>query len=288
MMKLIPVLLLALALTACSSVSATVAPGIAPVPVELAPAETVSYAVELETRADASRAEDGTPLVSYCYQVPVLRAERADGTRIKTAETETEREALAVTEAFNQRFEGWNGAEELGELTQEARADLDWRGQEGLPWNGYQLELDCTVYQTERLVSVSGVYVSYTGGAHSNAWLLGWNFDLELGAFFEPEYLAEGAELQEAVTAEIIRQAHEPAEDGTVPADSYWEDYQEIAANWSTAAVSFDEAGMTVGFSPYEMAAYSYGAQTFQMSYAWLEPHLGPQGRTLLLEPPQS
>ena len=34
----------------------------------------------------------------------------------------------------------------------------------------------------------------------------------------------------------------------------YWEDYQDIAANWSSYAVSFNEEGVTVAFSPYEIA----------------------------------
>ena len=135
----------------------------------------------------------------------------------------------------------------------------------------YTLELDCTVYQTEHLVSVSGTYYSYTGGAHPNHWQLGWNYDLQTGQFFDPELLAEGTELQEAVTAELIRQAQLPDESGEIPVEWYWEDYEDIMANWCCYAVTFDEAGMTVVFSAYELAPY-----------AFLEPYLNDSGRLLL------
>ena len=53
-------------------------------------------------------------------------------------------------------------------------------------------------------------------------------------------------------------------------------------AEWSSYAVSFDETGMTVGFSPYELAAYAAGPQVFHLAYETLLPHLGQHGRALL------
>ena len=70
------------------------------------------------------------------------------------------------------------------------------------------------------MISVSGIYYSYTGGAHPNTWLLGWNYDLETGEFFSPEVLSEGTELQDAVTSEIIRQAQIPTEEGYIPVET--------------------------------------------------------------------
>ena len=94
--------------------------------------------------------------------------------------------------------------------------------------------------------------------------------------------MADNTELQEAVSGEIIRQAKEPLEDGTVPAEWYWEDYEAIIANWASYTVNFDEEGMVVIFSPYELAPYAAGLQTFRLSYNWLEPHLSAHGRALL------
>ena len=286
MRRLLLPALLALTLTACSVPSVTQIQN-APLPptamLESAE-EPIQYTVELQTWEQSSRAEDGTPLVSCTYTLPVLAASRGDGTAVDEAQTEQEERALAVTEAFNREFQAWTTGETFDELTQEAQADLDWRRTEDVPWTtGYVLDLECQVYQTEELISVSGTHYNFLdGAAHPNIWRMSWNFDLTDGAFFAPDFLAEGSELQTAVTEEIIRQANEPLEDGTVPAGFCWEDYRDIAANWSTAAVSFDAAGMTVIFSPYELAAYGFGEQTFRVSYDFLRPYLSDHGLELL------
>ena len=54
----------------------------------------------------------------------------------------------------------------------------------------------------------------------------------------------------------------------------FWSDYKEILAEWPGYAVSFDETGMTVAFSPYELAAYALGAQEFRIPYDLLMPYL--------------
>ena len=66
------------------------------------------------------------------------------------------------------------------------------------------------------------------------------------------------------------------------PKEFFWEDYQDTLANWSNYPVSFDEEGMTVGFSPYELACYAAGPQVFQIPYAELRDCLSEQGRALL------
>ena len=127
------------------------------------------------------------------------------------------------------------------------------------------------------------MYSAYTGGAHPNSYFLGWTFDLENGTFYGPEGMAGQTQLQEAVSAEIIRQAQERAEqEGMTAEEFFWAEYQQIIAEWPNYAVSFDQSGMRVAFSPYELAAYAAGPQTFHMSYEWLEPYLDEHGLTAL------
>ena len=71
-------------------------------------------------------------------------------------------------------------------------------------------------------------------------------------------------------------------ENGLAPRKFFWEDYEDTLDNWSSYAVSFDEAGMSVMFSPYELAAYAAGPQVFRIPYEDLAPCLGSRGRTLL------
>lgn len=250
---------------------------------ELAAEEQINYTVELSTWTDTAVAEDGTELAVYRFDLPVLAPVREDGTVIKEPETPIEEQAANVATAFNEKFGKWAAAEEFGEIVSWAEEDLAFRREEGIDWFGpYTVELDCTIYQTEHLISVSGTYYSYTGGAHPNTWMLGWNFDLQTGEFFDPELLAEGTELQDAVITELVRQAQTPDEDGCVPAEMYWEDYEEILANWACYAVTFDEVGMDVIFSAYELAPYAEGPQEFHLPYAYLEPYLNESGLALL------
>ena len=209
---------------------------------------------------------------------------REDGTEVVEPETETERKALETAAVFNEKFGKWAAAEEFGEIVEGAAEHLEQCREWELDWVGpYTLDLDCTIYQTEQMVSVSSVYYSFTGGAHPNTYLLGWSFDLDTGEFFDAKALSDGTALQDHVTEELTRQARcRASEEDMVPEQMFWEDYESIIADWSSYAVSFDESGMTVAFSPYELAAYAAGAQVFTLSYEELAHHLNQRGQQVL------
>lgn len=245
------------------------------------PAGTAAFSVELERFEETVRDEDGTALAECSYELPVLTARLEDGSVLESAASEEQERVLAAVQTFNARFAQWKANPKT--LAAAAREDQAFRNESGLDPVAYTDDLSCTVYQTESLVSVSGVYYTYTGGAHPNSILMSWNFDLESGTFFEPNILEEDGELKEAVTEELIRQAEETAqESGLAPEEFFWADYAGILADWSSYAVSFDEAGMSVAFSPYELAAYAAGPQMFRLSYDQLRPYLGQHGRALL------
>lgn len=282
-------LLLAISLLPACSVSPVADTELAPEPAyyaqtEFSAREVIEYTVSIDICEDEARADDGTPLASYQFHLPVLTALRGDGTAVTEPQTEMEEQAAAVVKAFNDKFSKWAEAEEFRDLTAGAEEELLWRRAEGLDWSGgYTLELNCSVYQTEHLISVSGEYYSNTGGAHPNTYLLGWNFDLDSGVFFSPETLADDAGFQQAVSEELCRQAQEKAKAHDIePAAFFWQDYEHILTDWSSYAVSFDEAGMTVEFSPYELACYAAGPQEFHLTYDWLLPHLSEHGRMVL------
>ena len=290
------VLLLVLLLTACASAppeqkdnvqqpeekpEVTVDKEEAEVP---AAESVIHYVVNTVMHGDTRKTEDDMILFSYAVEVPELTAWREDGTRITEAATPEEEKALQAVQTFHDRFTVWYAEETMAELEKTAREDFNFSKEAGIDWfMGYQLELNCSVYQTEKLVSVSAVYGAYTGGAHPNAYLLGWTFDLENGTFYGPEGMAGQTQLQEAVSEEIIRQAADRAAgEGMKPEEFFWPEYESIIAEWPNYAVSFDENGMNVAFSPYELAAYAAGAQTFHMSYEWLAPYLDEHGLDVL------
>ena len=245
------------------------------------PAEVIAFSVEMETYEETVRDEDGAALAECSYELPVLTARLADGSVLETVTTAGQERALAAAETFNGRFAQWKTNPRT--LAESAREDRAFRNESGLEPVAYTDNLSCTVYQTETLVSVSGNYSTYTGGAHPNRILMSWNFDLDAGEFFEPEILDEGGDFREYVHLALVKQARETAAAaGMTPKDFYWEDYEDTLAEWSSYAVSFDETGMTVGFSPYELAAYAAGPQVFHLAYETLLPHLGQHGRALL------
>ena len=251
------------------------------------------FVLDTVTLEDTALAEDGTPLASYHYELPELTVLRGDGEAVSEPENDREQQALEIAETFNTRFEDWAAAEEdFQEVVGWAEEELTWFRSEGLEWPGdsgtggdrYTLELTCEAYQTDSLVSVSATYYSNTGGAHPNIWLLSWNFDLTTGEFFSPELLAEsGPTFLKAVEEELVRQSRlTAAENDMTVGEFFWPDYTANLAEWSSYAVAFDAEGMSVSFSPYELASYAAGPQIFRVSYEWLEPYLGQRGRRVL------
>lgn len=245
-----------------------------------APAAVV-LSVEVESYEDTVRDADGAVLAECAYKLPVMRVLLEDGSPLEEAVSPEQEQALAAAETFNARFSGWKSNART--LAKSAREDRAFRNEAELDPVVYTDGLDCSVYQTERLVSVSGLYHTYTGGAHPNTILMSWNFDLDAGEFFEPEILDGGGDFRDFVQTELIRKAREnAAEAGMPPEDLYWVDYENTLAEWTSYAVSFDAEGMTVGFSPYELGSYALGAQIFQLPYEALRPHLDRRGKVLL------
>ncbi len=277
MSAMIALLLVLSSLVGCAGETLTNVKNALPDP----PPETFAFSVEMEEYEETVRDEDGAALAECSYELPRMRVLLEDGSVLETASTPEQERALAAAETFNARFAPWKANPQT--LAKSAKEDRAFRNESGLEPMTYTDDLWCAVYQTETLVSVSGTYSTYTGGAHPNHILMGWNFDLEAGEFFEPEILDEGGDLREYVRSALARQVREADEVlGSKPEDLYWEDYEDILADWTSYAVSFDAEGMTVGFSPYELACYAAGAQVFHVAYEELLPHLGQHGRALL------
>ena len=255
---------------------------------DLVPKEgDIRYEAALEEVSGESR-EGDVRLLTYRYEVPVLRAYRADGSELTgEAGGDPEERALRTVETFNESFRYWRDGQDAQEVESWAREDYASM-KDILPiWTegrGYSTEFTSELYETEGFVSVRGMYYSFTGGAHPNTMYAAWNFDLESGSFVEPGFLAADAQaFQDAVAEEIIRQADAAAEtEGVEPGQYYWEEYRDIAAKWADYAVNFDGEGMTVTFAPYEIACYAAGTQEFRLDRDFLGQYLSAEGLRLL------
>lgn len=281
MVNIFALLLTLSILAACSGGTMTNVKNAAADP--LPPRESkVEYRLEDSFVSGIYQAEDGTKLASYDYELPMLRCYREDGTEVTAAATPEEEHALEVVETFNQKFDSWRSEDE--NLVEAAQADYDWKQEQGFTWDSpYWQELEYTAYQTESLISISATSAAYWGGVHPNSYLMSWNFDLESGMFLTPDALsADSRAFMEAVRDEIVRQAEERIAPGAQLEGAYWDNYREVVASWDDYAVTFGEDGMSVGFSPYELAYYAAGSQVFLISYDTLEPYLSDYGRHLL------
>ncbi len=253
--------------------------------VAAAPAkEKLAYILETEVRENSAYAKDGTLLVKYRYEVPALRIQTADGTEVETAADPAQEQALAAAQVFNANFADWGDSKELEQNAEWAQEDYDFNL--ALFQNGayYDSELTYTVFQTEHLISIRANYYAYTGGAHGNTSLLAWNFDLDSGKFVTAaDFSGDPTDFSAKVTDELLAQMDKKAADaGMAVSDYFWADGADIAAQWTSYAVSFDDSGMTVGFSPYELACYAAGSQEFTLDYKFLTPYLSDYGKQLL------
>lgn len=250
-----------------------------------APAEEkLAFVLETETRKNSAQAEDGTLLVKYRYQVPVLRVCTADGTELETAASPAQEKAMAVAKAFNTNFTDWGDSGEFQKDIQFAQEDYAVRPEAFQSGAYYESELTYTAYQTEHLISIRADYYAYTGGAHGNTSLLAWNFDLDSGQFVSAADLSDDpTAFSGAVTDALLTQMEQKAADAGMATNEYFlADGTETVAQWTSYAVSFDENGMTVGFSPYELACYAAGPQEFSLDYKSLAPNLSDYGKQLL------
>ena len=244
--------------------------------------EQITYTVERDTLQQEIRTESGILLASVRYQLPLLQARGADNELITEGTTAERTRALDVTAAFNENFDPWR--EEDTYLRQMVTEDYSYRPEMFEMGMYYADELDFSVWQTERLISIRADSYSYYGGVHPNTMLLGWNFDLENSTYLNLLALGEDEQTFRAVVAEelILLADQRAARMGVEPGYLYWEDYRSILQNWNDYPVTFDADGMTVRFSAYELGSYAAGAHEFTISYEFLKPYLGSYGREML------
>lgn len=131
---------------------------------------------------------------------------------------------------------------------------------------------------TGEIVSVRMDQSSYTGGAHPNSYASGCLFDLKSGQFIlDPAQLADDpAAFQTGAAEKLAEKAWAIRENR----DAYWQDYTEIISHWNEGVVLFDEEGMLVVYSTYELGPYAMGAVELRLSWEELAGLMGPAALT--------
>lgn len=291
MKKLIPLLFVICLLSSCGS-TPPVKEEVPSPPVEIIvpPPPKITYEVETQIYEENACAEDGTLLAQFCFALPELQV-FVDGERIQIADTPEQEAALESAARFNNTFDEWLHDDSIREAVSwaEEHYRLDPGFFTGETAMYYSEELTYVPYRTGSLVSIAATYYSYLGGIHPNMVFISWNFDLNSGTFLSVPELAEDPHGFTIAVADLIEKkaAERLVEDGWIEedrplSDAYWENYREIMECWSDYAVSFDETGMTVIFSAYELASYAAGAQSFVLTYEELDAYWSETGRQIL------
>lgn len=138
----------------------------------------------------------------------------------------------------------------------------------------YYNETEAGYVQTGQIVSVRVDNGSYTGGAHPNRYAVSYLFDLEAGQFIDPLQLADDPEAFRAGAEALLLEKAEEHQ----AFDSFWEDYPDLIARWNEGTVLFDDEGIKVVCSPYEIAPYGMGDVELSLTWEELEPLIGPSG----------
>lgn len=133
-----------------------------------------------------------------------------------------------------------------------------------------------SVIQTGQILTVFANGYFYGGGAHPHAYVDSYTFDLTVGQFIDPAQIGDDPEaFRVQAAALLVAQAESLGEDYT---SGYWDDYAEIISNWNDTTVLFDETGMTVIFSAYELGPYAMGPVELQLTYEELAGVIGQGG----------
>ena len=252
--------------------------------------EEITYELSTAPYDQTVLAADGTTLMTIDFQLPHLQA-YANGTLIEEPATPVQEQAMERVRTFNENFDQWRESESLKENISDVKKlyqdmpelfDADHMAP-------LSEELTYTCYRTGSLISIAADYYSYLGGAHPNTVYFGWNYDLDSGMFLTiPELAADPQTFTLAVADMIEVQAEErlatdPEYKDRPLSDIYWDNYRETIEKWSSDyAATFDQDGLTVIFSAYELASYAAGPQEFHFPYTALDSYWSDSGRTVL------
>lgn len=244
-----------------------------PVQPETPPPETPpvepEYQLDAATAENTFTAEDGTEVAHYAYTLLTL------------AVVNGEELSQEIAEAAERNVDLFN--ETMAALMEKSAETGRIMGEDAL--SGYTVWDRNSIYyydETSARGELLGEIISvrldnqcFTGGAHPNRYVSGFLFDLRAGQFINPIQIADTPEAFRTGAAAVLLEKLE--EQGDI-LDSCWQEYPEIISRWNEGTVLFDEAGMLVVFSPYELGPYTMGEVELRVTYEELASLVGEEG----------
>ncbi len=231
--------------------------------------EQPEYRLKAQEDSVNHMAEDDTLLLNASYQW--LELEVVNLARLSPEEQEQVQQSCEV---FNTRMAELRAAAMSQNAENAANAQMAF--EQGYQGPAYGDETTMSGTFLGQLISVRMENHNFYGGAHPNYFTMGFTFDLSMGQFIDPLQIADDPEMfRGGVAALLVEKADSMGEEYT---SGYWEDYRDIIARWNEGTVLFDEKGMTVHYSPYEIGPYAMGDLDFLVSYGELEELIGSGG----------
>lgn len=234
--------------------------------------EQAAYSFAPLAAAESFTAGDGSgELARYDYQLLTLSAANLDSlSPIEKGVAERN------IESFNKRMEALL-ADSVA-LGSQIGADALRAHEQGSAAYPYYDETQASAYLAGQIISVRLDNGSFTGGAHPNSYTSSLLFDLGSGQFIDPAQIAESPESFRTGAAELLLAQAEALD----VREFFFPEYAETIAHWNEGTVLFDEEGMEVFFSCFELGPYAMGPVALRLDYAQLADLVGENGLTRL------
>jgi len=213
------------------------------------------------TAADRFFAEEDCEMELAWYDYQLLTLSVPNMEELSPVGRET---AQRNMDAFNDRMNAL--LDDSVSLGRQIGADALMARTQGSAAVPYYDETVASAYLAGQIVSIRLDNDSFTGGAHPNSYTSSLLFDLGSGQFIDPTQIAESPESFRVGAAELLLAQAESLEVST----QFFPEYADTIAHWNEGTVLFDEAGMTVFFSRFELGPYAMGSVELRLDYAQL------------------
>ncbi len=215
------------------------------------------YQIDTVTSQKQYHTEDGSELARYDYQLLNLSVPNLDSLSPEEASAAQRNMDHFNTKMLSMMDDSLLVGQKLGDT---AQYDYDTFGLQ----SAYFDETSASAVLLDQIISVRIDNASYTGGAHPNRYTSSCLFDLTSGQFMDPIQIAEDPEAFRTSAAELLLKKADAILENQ---GSYWADYKDIITHWNEAAVLFDEDGMLVVYSPYDLGPYAMGEVELRLSW---------------------
>lgn len=214
-------------------------------------------ALTLDTYRESDTAKDGTQIFAFLYQdITVYMPENAD-----------------AAQRINQFFA--DSHDSAVTYAQESRAWAEESYAAGDNWTAHYYE---TTYQParvdEKVISLSGTSVEFTGGIHPESKLISYSFNSETGKQLSLSDILTTGDMAQALYLKVIDELEAFANSQSKSADLiFFEDYLNTVqehfnlSHNSSESWYFTQKGISFYFSPYEIAPFAVGPIQVELPY---------------------